>query len=192
MIDNELIKKSTDSISKSLKNKKQIHSCLFELTDILPNGAIDKLKHYIEDSNNQWEIQESYDPDYENLQRKKIAWHADSIIEELHDALEKQTQVASDIVGEDLSFIGVTLWHDSKGFDLGWHTDNPILKATLQIYLFGNDAPGTVFKVNNTEHEVVFESNKGYFAKQNTSERPSHKIKHAVKGERYSLFAMWS
>ena len=200
MIINELIKNSAISINESLKNKKQIHSFLFELTDILPNSALTKLKNYIEDEDNKWEIFESYDPNYKNLlttkirkqKRKKITSHDDSIIEELQLALKSQTQVISDIVGENLDFMGATLWQDLEGFDLAWHTDNKILKATLQIYLFGVNAPGTLFKVDDTEHEVVFESNHGYLSVQNTSGKLQHKIKHTVTDKRYSLFVMWS
>jgi len=190
MIDNLLIENNSKSINNSFVDSKQISKHLYELNNVLTVDALDKLKEYVKGECN-WQEQEYYIPEDKPILRSKITWDQDTVIEEIHTAIENNTHEIEKKFNLNLRFMGVTLWKDEAGHDLVWHTDNPMISVTMQIYLFGENSPGTVFKVNNTEHTCLFSENNGYLVNQSTDERPVHKLEFEVKSTRYSLFAMW-
>lgn len=193
MIDNLLIENNSKSISNSFVDSKQISKYLYELNNVLTVDTLDKLKEYIS-GECEWEWQESYESKYKERNkscRSKITWDQDTVIEEIHTAIDNSTPEIEKMFDLNLKFMGVTLWKDEIGHKLPWHTDNPIIAVTMQIYLFGEDCPGTVFKVNDAEHTCLFLKNNGYLVNQSTKERPFHRIEFDVKSVRYSLFAMW-
>ena len=95
---------------------------------------------------------------------------------------------------KDLQFHGIVLWEDSEGYEIDWHTDNPLLMATIQIYVAGStDNPGTEFKLlDGSTHTCDFKINTGSLIDQ-TKHRLSHHSTGRVPdlARRYSLFAMW-
>jgi hypothetical protein len=92
-----------------------------------------------------------------------------------------------------IKFDGITLWRDQGGYNLDWHTDNPVIHLTMQIYLSGSlDNPGTEFKIDSGSIIAPFVPNTGYFIDQRII-RPMHRLEHVVPENqtRYSLFALW-
>ena len=190
MIDTPLIEKNAEFIESALTNKTKISEYLYTIKDILPNETLIKLREII-DTSEDWECQETAGGYEYNPLRQKLGFKMDTVIEEVSTAMNNLNYVMEDIVGIDMDFLGVTVWRDLSGYNIDWHTDNSILTATLQIYLFGEDCPGTTFKTDNGEFTCSFKSNTGYVARQHTKDRPMHKIEKTVSSERCSLFFMW-
>lgn len=188
MIDTLLIEKNTEFIKSALTNKIKISEQLYTIEGILPNETLIKLREII-DTSNEWVTQESTGYKSDPL-RQKLDFKLDTVIEEVYTAMDNLNHVMEDFVGIEMDFLGVTVWKDKKGYDLPWHTDNPIIVATLQVYLFGDNQPGTTFETDDSNFTCRFKTNTGYVAKQHIK-RPMHKLEKPVSSERCSLFFMW-
>ena len=195
MIDQAFITDNISSATESFSCKKKITNQLYTLENFLTQQALVKLYAYILNTPNKpWDLET--DSDYEKMQvpRRKIAWHAESVIEELHDVMSSLTPIVNDIIKKSCDFHGLVLWEDREGYVIDWHSDNPILTATCQIYLAGPpDNPGTEFQIdNNKTHICKFAPNTGYFIDQSVI-RPLHRSTGQVPPSnlRYSLFGMW-
>ena len=186
MYNQELVSQSVKHLKSRIENKTAISNNLYVVDDILLEAAYYKLIEYI-DASPPWTEQES--SGYENNPlRVKVAWEADTIIEELNDIFSGVTKNISEMLGTKAEFLGVTLWKDSPDYQLGWHTDNEIIIATFQTYINNRLNPGTTFKVDeNREYECKFLPNTGYISCHNSL---LHKLE-PVANERYSLLAMW-
>ena len=134
-------------------------------------------------------------PWQEDLPRRKISWETDSIVEELHEICDNNTQLISQRFGMPLHFHGIQIWRDSEGYQIQEHTDNPVIDVAVQIYLF--DAPshcGTTFFVtagDTITYVIPHYHNTGYVS-------VNHSVPHcstmAVPAGvlRYSFYAHWS
>jgi hypothetical protein len=199
MIDQQLIETNTQSLSKSLKNSKVADNYLRLVSDPFDKNLIAKFNRYIEQNYNselwQADTDEHGVPRYA-VPRFKISWDADTIIEELHEICQQQKPVLEEIYYKQFGdFVGIMIWRDHPGFEIGWHTDNPIIGASLQIYMGGSDNnPGTEFKVNDSNLVLPFVPNTGYLVDQSDNSRPRHRSAGTVAegAIRYSLFAMWN
>lgn len=194
MIDYQLIEQATQDLTHSIKNKKQIAPGLFALRNVFSEDTISKLQQYISTaSNNDWQLVENQ----ENQERKKITWKNDSIIEELHIAVDNTTSLINKIFPHNKkhNFLGVSVWHDYNGYYLDWHTDNPIITVSMQIYLFEHcdKSCGTTFEINGQHYTVEYEHNQGYICEQ-TVHKPKHKTSCALPPgqNRYSFYTIWS
>ncbi len=192
MIDQELILQETFKIQQSIKTRKTTHiPGLFVCQDLLNQLALEKLQHYITNSDPKaWATVDRQ----ENLNRRKIAWQADTIIEELHTAFDANTDILNLLFPETKKrFLGLQIWKDWSGYSLDWHADNDLIDMSLQIYLYHNDdSLGTTFSCDNQVVVVPYQHNTGYLAKN--TKKLLHKTTRSTPNHvtRYSLYAVWT
>lgn len=196
MIDQDIIKKASDSLHTSVKNRRQHTNDFSTLANIFPDDVMHRINDYIlNNSNKPWQLETTEHGVERNVPRSKIQWHGETVIEELHCAMESITNDVQKILKTDIKFLGIVLWQDYENYKIDWHSDNPILLATMQIYLAGSrNNPGTEFKLSEDNfHTCDFIPNTGYFLNQ-THNRLEHHTTDKVPANvsRYSLFGMWS
>ena len=196
MIDQGIIKKASDSLQKSLKNRQELTNDFSTLENVFSLDVINKIHDYIlNDSDKPWALEATSNGMEMQVPRRKISWHGETVIEELHCAMESVTPEVQVILKKDIKFLGIVLWQDYENYKIDWHSDNPVLLATMQIYLAGSKKnPGTEFKLGEDNfHTCDFIPNTGYFLNQT-----QNRLEHHTTGEvpanvsRYSLFGMWS
>jgi hypothetical protein len=193
MIDNQFIESVARQASHSIEQRQLTKfNCLYTITDFLTNTAVSKLKNYLP---NTTEDQWSNVANQEQLNRRKLTWDSDTVIEELHEACNLLTLTICKIADTPLNFLGLQVWKDWDGYKLGPHQDNPIIDASLQIYLFDNSSNlGTTFSNDNIKIEIPYVNNSGYLL---TSSNIGN-IKHYTTSTtpigvtRYSLYLIWS
>ena len=196
MIDQCLIEKNVQWVGDSFRQRHRVCDELSTLKNVLEPQALYKLYAYIlNESEKPWQMETAPDYGLWDVPRRKISWHAESIIEELHEVFSASTDLIADAVQRAVKFHGIVLWEDTQGYQIGWHSDNEILAATMQIYVAGPEInPGTEFDIGNgASHVCEFDINTGYFIDQ-TQSRLKHRTTGAVPAaaNRYSLFAMWT
>jgi hypothetical protein len=197
MIDQDLINHNAETLSIAFKNSRQITSQLRFIQNPFDQPMLLKLQEYV-DAHYHSELWSSETTDYgqplDNRPRHKLAWDPESVVEEMHEVCHLLTPVLQELdPTKPIVFDGITLWRDQGGYDLNWHTDNPAIHLTMQIYLFGSqDTPGTEFKIDSGSITAPFVPNTGYFVDQRIV-RPTHRLAHMVPENqiRYSLFALW-
>jgi hypothetical protein len=196
MIDQELIEQNIKHALHAFANIEPTPSCsLWKIKNIFTDSLIDKIKNYVIANNdsNLWASVQGQ----EQLNRKKITWHQDTVIEEVHLILEGLTSdVNAMFPGCHKNFLGISLWKDWDGYKMDWHVDNPIIDVSIQLYLF-DTAPreaGTVFKIGTTDFLIPYVSNSGYLYVQNENSSLLHKpaIEITANAVRYSLYSIWS
>lgn len=196
MIDQMLIENNIQSLRDSFNTRKKVCDQLHIVQNVFTSEALSKLYCYIlNEPDKPWQMETTSDYKVLDVPRKKISWHAESIIEEFHEIFSSLTDSITFAVKQDVKFHGIVLWKDQEGYEISWHTDNPILAATMQIYIAGTIYnPGTEFELKDGSYYTCdFKVNTGYFIDQT-----QHRLKHHTTGQvpnstdRYSLFAMWT
>lgn len=196
MIDQTLIASNSLALRKSLLASLDIGDGLYSVKEPFTSDALKKLHHYLHDgSDKPWEQETTSDYKIMDVARRKISWQAESIVEEMHEVCSQLTDLVAQRCQRAIQFHGITLWEDCADYAIDWHTDNPVLAATLQIYLFGDPQnPGTEFELlDGRRHVCDFVPNTGYFIDQT-----KHRLQHRTTGKvpastlRYSLFSMWT
>lgn len=196
MIDQKLINDNSVYLSNALKNSVTISPQIKFLTNVFDQPVLVKLQEYFANQyhSNLWQFETTeYGEIMSNVPRYKISWDPESVVEEIHEVCNSVTPVVEEMCQGKTAFHGIALWRDHSGYNIGWHTDNPILKITMQIYLDGLEScPGTEFKTDSGTIVAPFVKNTGYFLNQGEL-RPMHRLAHTVPHNqtRYSLFAMW-
>jgi len=197
MIDQDLINHNAGTLSTAFKNSRQISPQLRFIQDAFDQPMLSKLKEYVDAHyhSDLWNSETTaYGQPLDNRPRHKLAWDPESVVEEMHEVCHLLTPVLQELdPTRPIVFDGITLWRDQGGYDLDWHTDNPAIHLTMQIYLFGSqDTPGTEFKIDSGSITAPFVSNTGYFVDQRIT-RPTHRLAYMVPENqiRYSLFALW-
>ena len=195
MIDQDLIAKNIIHSQLSFDHKTVIDAELSVVEDFFTTGALNKLYQYLLSAPSKpWQLETDENYKVMHVPRRKISWHAETIVEELHEVVGALTPTVELATDSSRQFHGIVIWEDSAGYAIPWHTDNPLLAATIQIYLEGPDTcPGTEFLLANGEtHICGFQPNTGYFINQ-TQRRPMHRTVTSVPAmvTRHSLFAMW-
>jgi hypothetical protein len=190
-LDFELIKKSTEYSLDKLKNMTKSNCpALFFLNDFLYHLMIDKLVDFLTATEIDWQV-EMYQ---EQLNRSKINWIPDSVIEEVHIVLENLTLELNQKFNRNNKFLGITIWKDQEGYTIHKHDkDNEIIDIAVQIYLTENLTElGTNFEYNNETIQVNYRKNYGYL--YDNSRGVPHYMSVPVPKEhiRYSLYAIWS
>jgi len=195
MIDYNLITQNIKHASNAFFNLISTPSpCLFLIENVFTDELLSKLKKYV--NNDQllpWEVVENQ----QTLNRRKITWHQDTVIEEIHNVFSELTDLVNDKFPiPKKNFLGTSLWKDADGYTMSWHTDNPIIDVSIQVYLFNTALPksGTVFKINNTDFLVPYVSNSGYVCIQTSEPNILHKPATVTSPEevRYSIYSIWS
>ena len=197
MIDQELINRNSDTLSAALQHSQQITPQLRFIHNAFDQSMLLKLQEYIDNNfHSELWVPESthYGRPMVNAPRHKISWEPESVIEEIHEVFGSITPLLQELDPEiPIVFSGITLWRDQSGYALDWHTDNPAIHLTMQIYLSGSlENPGTEFKTEAGSITAPFVPNTGYYIDQRKV-RPPHRTSHAVPENqiRYSLFALW-
>jgi hypothetical protein len=195
MIEQTIIRDATSNLLGALESRHQITPDLSVLSSVFPRSVITKINDYILNTPNKpWQLETTEHGVEMDVPRHKISWHSDTVVEELHCAVENITPQVQAILEKPVKFHGIVLWQDHKNYLCDWHSDNPILMATMQIYLAGStENPGTMFKLNDREHHTCpFVPNTGYLLNQ-TQNRLLHRSVEKVPANisRYSLFGMW-
>lgn len=195
MIDDLLIKNTTKHLETLVLDSVPYDNHFKVLSDCLPRDVISKLHSYIFKSTNlDWQVSEINS----EVPRKKITWDSDTIIEELHCAFENITPTINKVFPKKMqhNFIGLSLWEDSEDYVMGWHVDNPILSANLQIYLFDKcpEYCGIKFSIDGNNVSIPYKHNTGYLLDQSLENRYCHRISNPVPPncKRYSLYVSWS
>jgi|LakMenE18May11ns_1017448.scaffolds.fasta_scaffold9772491_2 hypothetical protein len=187
----ELIKKSTEYSSGKLKNiTKSNCPDLFFLNDFLYPPLMNKLVNFLITTDIDWQV-EIYQ---EQLNRLKLNWIPDSVIEEVHIVLENLTSELNQKFNRNNKFLGVTIWKDQEGYTIEKHNkDNSVIDIALQLYLSENLVDlGTKFEYKDEIIQVNYRKNHGYL--YDNSQGVPHYMSIPVPKEhiRYSLYAMWS
>ena len=196
MIDQTLVDANILHAQQALNNLQSTPALgLWRIENVLTPEMLDKLRQFITDTPDSeiWHKVEGQ----EKLNRKKITWHPDSVIEELHIIFESLTESVNKIFLQNTkNFLGVSVWKDWAGYTMGWNTDNPIIDVSMQLYLFDDALPhaGTVFKLDGTDYLVPYISNSGYVCNQTLDPKLLHKPAVVLDhGQcRYSIYSVWS
>jgi hypothetical protein len=197
MIDQDLINHNLETLSTAFKNSQSITPQLRFIQDAFDQSMLLKLQEYVDTHflSDLWSAETTeYGQPIDDRPRHKLAWDPESVVEEMYEVCHLLTPVLQELDPTiPIVFNGITLWRDQGGYDLDWHTDNPAIHLTMQIYLFGSlSNPGTEFKIDSDSVTAPFVPNTGYFIDQRTI-RPTHRLAHIVPENqiRYSLFALW-
>lgn len=197
MINLKLIKQCASSVHRSLEQHSKLHQSLLHIQEVLPESALLKLQKYVKSEKVPWEFLDERLSN-QDCTRRKVTWDPDTIIEELHTAFDNVTDTINEIFpgNQQQNFIGISLWEDTAGYNMKWHTDNPMLSCAIQIYLFDTCPAhcGTTFIVNNKQVDLPFINNTGYAVNHNVNEKLIHKPSCTIPENtyRYSLYAGWS
>lgn len=198
MIDQNLIDQNIVRLNSAVKNNTSINDQLKLVNNAFDQAMLSKLQDYFDANYNSklWEPETTaYGRPMTDVPRFKLAWESESVIEELHEVCNGITPLVSELYpGVERKFDGIVIWRDHPGYDLSWHTDNPVIEVSLQVYLSGSDCnPGTEFKTGDSSLPLPFIVNTGYIVNHDGVTRPMHRVAHPVPENeiRYSLFALW-
>jgi hypothetical protein len=197
MVDQDLINHNSNTLLTAFKNSQQITPQLRFIQDTFDQPMLLKLQDYFNTHYHSalWAPETTSDGrPLDTRPRHKLTWDAESVVEEMHEVCRLLTPVIQELDPTiPIRFDGIILWRDQGGYDIDWHTDNPAIHLTMQIYLCGSlDCPGTEFKIESGSVTAPFVPNTGYFVDQRIV-RPAHRLAHVVPKNqiRYSLFALW-
>lgn len=198
MLDYDLIAANTQTLNQSLRESQPINHSLRLVSGALQLELLSKLGDYFQDNfhSDLWVPETTtYGVPMLKTPRYKLTWHAESVIEELHEICQAQTDCLETLYQKPLGpFKGIVIWRDHTGYELDWHQDNPVIGMSIQIYLQGSEHnPGTEFQIESGNHTVPFVPNTGYIVDQSTASRPWHRVSGQVPKDqvRYSLFVIW-
>lgn len=198
MIDQNLINQNVSRLIDAVKHSKSITEQLKLVENVFDQSMLTKLHEYFRanyDSDLWVPETTTYGVPMTKVLRCKLTWDTESVIEELHEVCQALTPVVIEMYPDaQRKFNGIVIWRDHPGYDLTWHTDNPVVEVSLHIYLSGATLnPGTEFKIADSSLTVPFIPNTGYIVNHCGNKRPVHRVAHPVpEGEvRYSLFAIW-
>jgi hypothetical protein len=186
----KLIKKSTEYSLDKLKNiTKSNCPDLFILDDFLYPPLMDKLVDFLTTTDIDWQVYQ------EHVNRLKLNWIPNSVVEEVHIVLENLTSELNQKFNRNNKFFGVAIWKDQEGYTIEKHNkDNSIIDIALQLYLSENLVDlGTKFEYKDEIIQINYRKNHGYLY-DNSHQGVPHYMTTPVPKEhiRYSLYAIWS
>lgn len=198
MIDQKLVDLNIENLTKNLLVSSDRSQGLRLISRAFDSVLMDKILAYLDQGvTDLWKPETT--ADYVSMvstPRLKLNWHEETVIEELHMICDALTPTIDILYPHrPRRFLGINIWRDSEGYDIDWHTDNPVIDISMQVYLKGDaQSPGTSFRLDDKDLDVQFYPNSGYMADNSEGCRIVHKIQHPVMGKhpRYSLFAMWT
>jgi hypothetical protein len=192
MIDQQFINLSSQQALVAIEQRRPTQiDALFTVKNFLTPAAATKLKNYLSTVKESVWTQVA---GQEKLNRKKLAWESNSIIEELHSAFNDITPAISQINNTPLNFLGVQIWKDWEGYYIQPHQDNSIIDVGLQIYLFDNNAKlGTTFVNQDHTVEIPYIHNSGYLMFTKNIGATQHGTTNLTPPGviRYSLYLIW-
>lgn len=189
----DIVKSNTDILQQSIINGSSITDHLKTIENVFGPNLMNRLIEYLGTADIEW-VKET---GQEDLPRKKVSWDPDTVIEELHQCCNNLTPyINSEFVANgETVFEGVSIWQDSEGYTMEYHTDNPKIAVALQVYIYGApETCGTSFVIDDQVIDVPFQYNTGYILEQVEGERLLHAPSQPVPAgvERFSLYAVWS
>jgi hypothetical protein len=192
VIDNQLIDSISQQTLQSIEQRRPtVFDGLYTVNNFLPESAVVKLKNYLPTSNESlW----SPVAGQEKVNRLKLTWETDTIVEEIHEACNRLTPAVGKLASLPLNFIGLQIWKDWDGYRITPHRDNSIIDVSLQIYLFDNDSKlGTTFSEGDCTIDIPYIHNSGYMLVANNN-NPTHRTTQdtPIGVTRYSLYLVWS
>jgi hypothetical protein len=170
---------------------------LYLLDNVLPNDVRAELKQWIDDPINDFYWQQIKFSN-KTHERYTVNLIENCVIEDLYNIFPKITPQIQERLSlpKDCEFKGLSLWRDLAGYHMDGHTDNPVIYAAMQIYLFDtvDSECGTVFDVNSENTLVPFKPNTGYLLNNTVPPRLTHWIAMPVPPgqERVSIYAIWT
>ena len=193
MIDHQLIKNGEQHIIDSFNMLTPTTSDrLYIINNVFTEDALKKLRQYISTvADTKWESVEGQ----ELRPRQKISWDPDTIIEELYEICASAADIITRVYQTPpQNFWGISLWKDTAGYSVDWHTDNPNIDIAMQVYLYGNGTMGTIFLIDGQEFVIPGNHNSGYISNHSSQEKLLHRSQCTVPPDqiRYSLYAIWS
>lgn len=190
-LDQDLISKSTvksiDSLDKIVSTE-----CphLFFIEDFLEHSLLKKLISFISTADVEWvkEIDQEY------LNRLKLNWVFDSVVEEVHIVLDNLTEKLNQKFNKTNKFIGLTVWKDQEGYTISPHNkDNDLIDIAIQLYLTeGNVDLSTKFEYNGKILHPSYKINSGYLFDNSVGVRHYMITPVPQNYTRFSLYAIWS
>ena len=192
MIDQDLIQSNIARLRQKLRSMTATElPNLYVLENILDEKILAKLKKYLSTvPESSWQLVHNQ----EKKPRTRISWDSDNVVEELHEIFNSVTDTINDLLpGKNKNFWGVSIWRDLPGYQLKWHTDNPDIDVSLQIYLYSKPGLGTVFGSEESPLLISSDHNSGYLASHTDDYRIPHRTENAVPDGvvRYSLYVIW-
>ena len=190
-LDQDLINKSTTYSRNCLSHL--VPTCsphLFLIDNFLHPEMLEKLINFVSIEDVKWEL----DTWKKDLNRLKLDWVFDSVIEEVHIVLENLTRELNQKFNKTNKFIGLTIWKDLKGYTIAEHTDNEMIDMALQIYLTEHDTIdlSTHFKYAGQITHPIYKINSGYL-EDNVIGIPHYMSTPVpIDHTRLSLYAIWS
>ena len=199
MIDHLLIENSTEYTKQRFQQVSEITKGLCVITEFLEPSLLHKLLRYCKQENLEWVPERSPEgkllPSFKT--RSKLNFIADTPIEETHIVIENLTETLNSLFSRKNKFNGITIWKDVTGYQIGEHTDNPIIDFALQVYLTDNIKFGTKFFLDIGELQLHNKKNLCYLMDNTCNIRHSFDsriLQNNIKldNPRYSLYASWS
>ena len=200
MIDHLIIENSIEYTKQRFQQVSEITKGLCVITEFLEPSLLHRLLSYCQQENLEWtpELNTKGKVDLPSINtRSKLNFIADTPIEETHIVIENLTETLNSLFLRKNKFNGITIWKDVKDYQIGKHTDNPIIDFALQVYLTDNIKFGTKFFLDIGELQLHNKKNLCYLM-DNTCNIPhsfdSRILQNNIKldNPRYSLYASWS
>jgi len=189
MINQDIINHSTATAKQAVLDCAAQSVELYTVSNVFDISLIDKLSLYLQQENIPWLADSP-------MHRQVLAWHSDTVIEELHEICCNLTDtVSTRFFDQPLNFLGIQLWRDCYPYKIKWHSDVPVINVALQVYLFSAPTDcGTSFKINNSEIAVPYQHNTGYIAVTRSQPGILHKSTTTTPPgvTRHSVYSIWS
>lgn len=189
MIDQTLINNNIAHCTQQLSQRSITNiSNLYQINNFFTKELVEKTLDYVKisDKFHQVELQEY-------LNRTSITWDPDTVVEEIHNVLEKLTNDLNVLFDQNRKFCGLQIWKDTAGYLIGKHVDNSRVGYSLQIYLTTDiDNLGTYFYDNDCVVEIPYKQNAGYVT--DAAQNIVHGMVRAVPPghTRLSIYGTWS
>jgi len=162
---------------------------LYFFQNFLYPPLLSKLIEFVNSEELEWTVARLQ----ETQQRREIAWLPDSIIEETHTVIENLTNTINDKLNIKQKFNGISIWKDWGSYKIERHSDQELIKTSLQVYLNSTKKNlATQFKCNGEIICPEYVTNAGYL--MNNKSKVKHWMHQSIPKNfnRYSLYATWS
>lgn len=197
MIDQHLIDHNIQHATRAIQAARATPSpWVWHVENVFSQDLVDKLQAYLVDQHN--DIAWQSVAGQEHLNRRKISWVADTVIEEMHMICDALTHMVADkFCADSKNFLGISVWKDWKDYTMKLHTDNPVIDVSMQLYLFDSAPPqaGTIFMIDHQPYLIPYVSNSGYICVLPQHDPAVFHMPATVTAAdhvRYSLYSVWS
>ena len=197
MLDQRLIDHNIQHAAQAIQRARATPSpWVWHVENVFSQDLVEKLHDYLMDEHNAiaWQPVAGQ----EHLNRRKVSWAADTVIEEIHMICDALTAAVADkFCADSKNFLGISVWKDWRDYTMKLHTDNPVIDVSMQLYLFDSAPPqaGTLFMIDHQPYLIPYHSNSGYICVLPTNAPAVSHMPATVTAAdqvRYSLYSVWS